>query len=53
VASAFQESFLNSVSAMSTFAQSAFRTAGHFFSHLRSVFHEYRCFGLWKSLPAT
>ena len=27
--------------------------AGQVFSHRSSVFHEYRCFGLWKSLLAT
>jgi len=50
---AAQEPLRKSVSAMSTFARSACFTAGQFFSQRTSVFQEYRCFGLWKSLLAT
>jgi len=41
------------VSATSTFDRSTAATDSHVFSHRTSVFHEYRCFGLWKSLFAT
>ena len=50
---AAQDPLRNSVKATSTFARSARAIASQFFSHLSSVFHEYRCFGLWKSLFAT
>jgi hypothetical protein len=50
---AAQLSFRKSVSAMSTFSRSAVRTAGQSFFARSSVFHEYKCFGLWKSLLAT
>src|SRR5690606_24420290 len=43
----------NSVIATSTFSFSACRIAGHSLSHRSSVFHEYRCLALWKSLLAT
>jgi len=32
-------------------ARSVRAMASQFFSHRSSVFQEYRCFGLWKSLP--
>ena len=35
-----------SVSAISTFSRSVCAIASHFFSHLSSVFHEYRCLAL-------
>ena len=41
-----------SVNATSTFDRSAAATASHVFSERTSVFHEWRCFGLWKSLFA-
>ena len=50
---AAQEPLRNSVSATSTFARSAAAIDSQFFSALSSVFHEYKCFGLWKSLLAT
>jgi hypothetical protein len=50
---AAQDPFLYSVRATSTFERSVGAMASQFFSHRSSVFHEYRCLGLWKSLLAT
>ena len=50
---AAQDPFRYSVSATSTFARSVRAMASHSFAHRSRVFHEYRCFGLWKSLLAT
>jgi hypothetical protein len=50
---AAHEPFRKSVNATSTLRRSALLMAGQFFSHRISVFHEYKCLGLWKSLLAT
>jgi hypothetical protein len=50
---AAQDPFLYSVRATSTFERSVGAIASQFLAHRRSVFHEYRCLGLWKSLLAT
>jgi len=50
---AAHEPLRKSVNATSTLLRSALLMAGQFFSLRISVFHEYRCLGLWKSLLAT
>ena len=48
-----QLSLRNNVIATSTLSQRALRIAGHCLAQRSSVFQEYKCLGLWKSLLAT
>jgi hypothetical protein len=53
VALVFQATSRNNVIATSSLVRNACLIAGQLFSRRNRVFHEYRCFGLWKSLLAT